>query len=85
MNQFVVFEPSTSTTSSVVVQTPSVEMKRTVVNKNVEDAVLQYIKAIRRLGQTSVSTHDIAGALGLPHQTVLAAARNLKDHGVKGL
>lgn len=86
MNQFVLFEPSTSaTTPTVTIRGTASPAARPPVDEKIVDSVLQYIRAIRRLGRTTISTRDVADALGLAHDTVVAATKNLRDHGVKGL
>ncbi len=51
--------------------------------KNVEDAVLFYIKARKSLGHTIVNTVEIARNLKLPRKAVETAAANLRSFGVK--
>ena len=83
MNAIIQLEPITSSGKVTIQAGDAVHAVKP--SKAVTDSVLQYIKAVRRLGRTTVSTRDIADALSLSHDEVLAAARALKEHGVRGL
>lgn len=49
----------------------------------IEDAVYAYVRALRALGRTTVSTSEIAQALSVPPSHVEAALGNLIARGVK--
>lgn len=77
---------SSSSTSSMYydkLYTPTDHLAKSDTIKNVEDAVLLYIKARRRLGHTTVNTAEIARVLKLSRKTVEMAAANLRSVGVK--
>ena len=59
--------------------------KVSAVNRKIEDAVYQYIRAKRILGQVRINTASIADALDLPHASVSRAVKGLAKKGVKVL
>lgn len=81
---YAVYAPST-TSDTMIVRADALAVQPPVADKTVTDSVLQYIRAVRRLGRTRISTKDIADALHVPHSAVVAAAKALRDEGVKGL
>ncbi len=57
--------------------------RRRLTSKGVENAVYGYIRAIRALGRTNITTGEISRALEIPLEQVDAAVSNLKNKGVK--
>jgi hypothetical protein len=79
---------STESTTSGPVQwsgEPVLSHRRRRVRKSVENAVYAYIRAIRALGRTKISTGEIAEALLLPIEDVNSALSSLKRKGVRTL
>ncbi|MBL9062756.1 hypothetical protein [Tabrizicola sp.] len=70
--------------SSVTVTVPKA-MARGSGEKKVEDAVYQFIRAKRILGQTRINTATIADALDIPHRAVEKAVRGMSSRGVRRL
>jgi hypothetical protein len=54
-------------------------------DKNAENAIYAYIRAIRSLGRTTVNTLEISTALSIPVSVVDRALASLKKKGVKAL
>jgi hypothetical protein len=51
----------------------------------VENAVYAYIRAVRALGRTKISTTEVASALSLPVVEVNSALSSLKKKGVRAM
>jgi hypothetical protein len=64
---------------------PNVRRRQTRANKNVENAIYTYMRAVRALGRTKIDTGDVANALSLPLDQVNGALSSLKKKGVKTL
>jgi hypothetical protein len=81
------FLSSESTTKGQleVGDTPPGRVRPTSADKRVRDAVYAHIRAIRRLGRTTITTNEIAAALSLPVTEVNGALSYLKKKGVKAL
>jgi hypothetical protein len=54
-------------------------------NKAVHNAVYAYIRAVRALGRTKITTAEVAEALSLPVVEVNGALSSLKKRGVRAL
>lgn len=59
--------------------------RRVRANKSVQNAVYGYIRAVRALGRTKISTAEVADALSLKVPDVNGALSSLKKKGVKAL
>jgi hypothetical protein len=75
---------TTSVTCGVIMASPS-PSPPPVSKKEIELAVLDYIRAIRVLRRTQINTQEIANALGIRVQEVNIAIEELKVHGVMPL
>jgi hypothetical protein len=79
---------STETTTRGQVQvsaTSNVRRRQIRAVKNVENAVYAYIRAIRALGRTKITTGEVADALSLSAAEVNNALSSLRKKGVKAL
>lgn len=88
---------STSTLNRLVLSTESTtkgqfqvsevaRVRRPVrANKNVQNAVYAYIRAVRALGRTKITTAEVADALSIPVVEVNGALSSLKKRGVRAL
>ena len=88
---------STSTLNRLVLSIESTTPGRFVVsnaargrrsersNKMVENALYAYIRAVRALGRTKISTTEVASALSLPVVEVNSALSSLKKKGVRAM
>jgi hypothetical protein len=83
-SQLVVSSDSTSasaeTLQSDVVSFPR---RRARLNKEVENAIYSYIRAIRSLGRKGINTTEIAESLSLSVDAVNRAVESLKRKGVR--
>lgn len=75
------FFPSSGSVSLKVETRPSQPLRRQ--DKKIEDAVYQYIRAVRILGVDKVNTSAIAEALNLSHASVTRAVKGLSAKGVR--
>jgi len=50
---------------------------------DIESAVYSHIQAVRALGREEINTSEIAQALSLPQELVIAAVARLRDKGVR--
>lgn len=57
----------------------------TRANKAVQNAVYGYIRAVRALGRTKITTAEVSEALSLPIAEVHGALSSLKKRGVRTL
>lgn len=86
-----VLSPSATTTSDSVTTAitrasgtvTSLPSGGALSNKDIENAVYGHIRAIRALKRTTVDSHEIARALGLPPAAVAQAMQSLANKGVK--
>jgi CRP-like cAMP-binding protein len=76
-------EPTTKT--QVQVSDSRVRRRRADSNKNVQNAVYSYIRAVRALNQTKITTVQIASALALSVVEVNKVLSSLKEKGVRTL
>jgi hypothetical protein len=88
---------STSTSSRWILSTESTTPGQFVVsdihhvrrsvraNKSVQNAVYAYIRAVRALGRTKITTPEVADALSLTLAEVNGALSSLKKRGVRTL
>ena len=75
---------NSASTTSLFEEARSISPRsRRSVPKEVENAVYGFIKAVRALGRTNITTGEISRALEIPLKQVDAAALNLKNKGVK--
>jgi DNA-binding MarR family transcriptional regulator len=51
--------------------------------KNIEAAIYSYVRAVRALGKTQISTSEIAKALGLSVSDIGKVLPKLNDKGIK--
>jgi len=68
----------------VVGDAPRVPRSRRA-NKSVESAVYAYMRAVRSLGRTKITTAEVADALSLSIRDVNSALSSLKKRGVRAL
>ena len=70
-----------SGTTGAIMASPSLEPPTS--KKNLKNAILAHIKAIRTLGRTEINTQEIADALSISVQEVNDVLEALKKHGVR--
>jgi hypothetical protein len=82
-SRLVLSTESTTPRQVVVGDAPRVRRPRT--NKSVENAVYAYMRAIRALGRTKITTTEVAGALALTVAEVNGVLSSLRKRGVRAL
>ncbi len=84
LNQLILSTESTTTRGQFQVNdTLNVRLRKARTNKNVQNAVYAYIRAVRALGRTKINTTEVADALSLPVAEVNGALSSLKKRGVR--
>jgi CRP-like cAMP-binding protein len=64
---------------------PRVRRSAARASKSVENAVYSYMRAVRTLGRTKITTDEVADALALSVREVNSALSSLKKKGVRAL
>jgi len=84
LSRLILSNESTTEGRFQVVCIPRVR-RRGRANKDVQNAVYAYVRAIRALGRTKINTAEVADALSIPIAEVNGALSSLKKRGVKAL
>ena len=84
LNRLILSTESTTPGQFVISDIPLVR-RSARSSKMVQNAVYAYIRAVRALGRTKITTTEVADALSLPVIEVNRALSSLKKRGVRAL